>query len=44
MFIMPVPAAPLVDVLVDFIFELLPLVTLQRRLDGQPVEDWSQRV
>jgi hypothetical protein len=33
-----------VDVLVDFIFELLPLVTLQRWLDGQPAEDWSRRV
>jgi hypothetical protein len=30
-----------VDVLVDFVFELLPLVTMQRRLDEQPAEDWS---
>jgi hypothetical protein len=37
----PVPAALLVDVLVDFVFELLPLVTMQRRLNGQPAEDWS---
>jgi hypothetical protein len=44
MFRMPVPAAPLADVLVDFVFELLLLVMLQCRLDGQPAEDWSRRV
>jgi hypothetical protein len=25
-------------------FELLSLVTMQRRLDGQPAEDWTRHV
>jgi hypothetical protein len=32
------------DALIDFVFELLPLVTMQHRLDGQPVEDWSRHI
>jgi hypothetical protein len=34
----------LASALVIFDFELLPLVTTQRRLDGQPAEDWSHHV
>jgi hypothetical protein len=32
----------LADALAIFVFELLPLVTMQRWLGGQPVEDWSR--
>jgi hypothetical protein len=39
-----VSAALLVNSLVDFIFELLPLVMMQRRLDEQSAEDWSWHV
>jgi hypothetical protein len=34
----------LASALVIFDFELLPLVATQRRLDGQPAEDWSRHV
>jgi hypothetical protein len=30
--------------LVIFVFELLPLVTMQRRLGGQSAKDWSRHV
>jgi hypothetical protein len=34
----------LASTLVIFDFELLPLVMTQRRMDGQPAEDWSHHV
>jgi hypothetical protein len=34
----------LASALVIFDFELLSLVVMQRRLDGQTVEDWSRHV
>jgi hypothetical protein len=36
---MLVPTALLTNALVDFVFKLLPLVTTQRRLDGQLAEE-----
>jgi hypothetical protein len=39
-----VSAALLVNALVNFAFELLLLAMMQRQLDGQPAEDWSQHV
>jgi hypothetical protein len=40
-FRMLVLAVLFVNAFVNFDFELLPLATAQRRLDGQPAEGWS---